>query len=203
MTNSHILGLSLFATFAFFAIVAVVKAGWDKNLQAPGMSRRALFNVALLLVIVGAIAGWGAFTTDNRMRITTLHEEVVEGSLNQKINTPAPTRTVTFKVEHPQVQHTLAIWPESDSTPDFTAKIHLRLVDQDGHKLLEDEAIFKPEWGTGRNAKIEWRPRSYSFTPQHAALHILDITPVTVDIPRIHVYITDPQKRNGARLPGY
>src|SRR5688500_1013058 len=123
MSNSHILGLSLFATFVFFAILTVVKS---RNLQASGMSGQGVRNVALLFVAVGAIAGWGAFAIDNRMRVTTLHEEVVEGSLNHRPNTDAPTRRVTFKVEHSQVEHTLSIWPESDSTPDFAAKIHLR-----------------------------------------------------------------------------
>jgi hypothetical protein len=203
MNNSHLLGLSLFGTCVFFALLFLIKNGQKPHGYATGLTRRGTLIGVLSFIGLGVVAGWGAFYIDNQMRITTLHEELVEGSLGQKLNRAAPLRRVTFKVEHPQVEHTLALWPESDGIPDFAATVHFRLEDAKQQTILEKEIRFEPELGNGRNATMEWDSQSFSFTPQRAETYTLYITPITVDIPRVHVYITDPQKRNGVRIPGY
>jgi hypothetical protein len=197
MNNSHWLGLTGFGVCAFFAVLMLVSR------KKTGLSQRGTIVGAVAFVMLGVVMGGGAFLIDNQMRITTLHEEVIPGSMGQKPDTPAPLRKVTFAIEHPQIGHTLTLWPESDATPDFTAKLHIRLVNGQGATLLEAEPEYEPQLGSGRNPRVEWDTQSYSFVPQRAETFTLYVTPITTDIPRVHVYITDPQKRNGVRLPGY
>jgi hypothetical protein len=185
MTNSHLLGFVTFGTFALMALLAWVVSVRHPDIRRKPAERRRVRFTALWLLLGGAAFGWFAFSVDNQMRVTTLHEVMVEGSAGIAPGVPAPVRTVSFTVEHPGVAHELFLSPASEKSliPERTERFGVRAAT--------------------RNRRADWDGKAFSFTPTVAGPHTIRVTVLTVDIPRIQVRIADPEKRDGKRMPGY
>lgn len=205
MTNSHLIG---FATFGFMALMALM--AWLVSSKHPAVApkpllRRRTRRTALFLLVLGAVFGYFAFSIDYRMRITTLHEVMVEGSAYVSPGTPAPLRTVPFTVEHPGVEHELFLSPDSTASQPARADVDLAysLYGPDGKALLPEKTQrFGYRSGT-RGSRPNWNGKTFSFTPAVAGPHMVQVRPLMTGIPRIHVRIVDPQKRDGERMAGY
>lgn len=205
MNNSHLLGLILFGVCALFALLTwVVSTTHPDIAQNPVQRRRTQFT-ALCFLLFGAAFGYAAFAIDNQMRITTLHETMVEGSLETTPNTPAPVRTISFTVDHPGVEHELYLSPTADllHIPKSDAELTFSLEAPDGKSLLSERTeSFRVRPAT-EDHRADWNGKTFPFTPSNAGIYTVHLTPITANIPRIQVRITDPLKRDGKRMPGY
>lgn len=205
MTNSHLLGFITFGTAALFSLLA-----WVLSNKHPGIAHNRALRLrtrrtALWVLVGGAVFGYVAFLIDNDNRITTLHEVMIEGSAGTTAGSPAPLRTITFTVEHPGVEHKLLLHPTADlfQKPDFDVDISFAMRGPQREILLpESSERFAVDEGSSRN-RTDWEGKTFSFKPSVAGVHTLWLRPLTVGVPRIHVRIEDPQKRNGERMPGY
>lgn len=142
-----------------------------------------------------AFAVWGGMV-DYGQRAVTLFETEVEvgGAL-------AP-QELPFAVEHPGVEHRLSVWPTGAGPLGAAAAVALRveLIDGEGALLLAREATLEPRSG---DSSTDWDTISVAFTPGRAGGHTLRVTPLTPGVPRVHVRVEDPLKRDGQRMPGY
>lgn len=205
MTNSHLLGFVTFGSFALFALLA-----WGVSYKHPDVARnpvtqRTTRRTAVFLFVLGMVLGYFAFAIDYRMRITTLHEEMVEGSVGMKAGTPAPIRTVTFQVEHPGVAHELFLSPNSEllQQPESDVEVAFSLHGPEGEAILpESTEKFSVSAGS-RNDRADWEGKTFAFTPKVVGAHTVRVKPRAVGIPRIQVRIEDPMKRDGERPSGY
>lgn len=205
MTNSHLLG---FVTFGGLALMASL--AWLASYKHPAIAgkpsvRRKTRRTALFLLALGAALGYGAFAMDNRMRITTLYEVMVEGSVDAIPGTPAPLRTVLFTVERPGVAHKLFLSPTSERSYPATAaaEVSFSLHDPLGEALLSKRSERFAVRPGSRSARADWEGKTFSFTPVAAGPHTVQVMPLTTGIPRIQVRIVDPLKRDGERMLGY
>jgi hypothetical protein len=178
-------------------VAAVVAVGMRKQ---GGPVKRVILPLALLAA--GFAAAWWAFTTNRAMEVTTLHEVMLQGTLDFPAGGRAPARETEFIVEHPGVEHELFFSPTA-AREDFEAAVAVRLLDPAGRVVLEDEHTFLPEQGRGRFASWRWPGRTLPFRPERAGTHRLLVTPRTEGLKGIHVRIADPEKTDGRRLPGY
>jgi hypothetical protein len=77
-------------------------------------------------------------------------------------------------------------------------------------------AVYGQVGRRGRLREVEWRVPAgvlvvgallgawtAPFTPTSAAAHRLEVTVLTVDVPAVHLLVTDPEKTDGERAPGY
>lgn len=165
---------------------------------APVQSRLVAAGFALGGLAVAVLSG-GA---DYNARVTTLYEAEVAGSPAARPGEAPPVRELSFSVEHPGVAHSLAFWPKMEglSDPDFDALVRVELLDSAGATLLQHEELF---WVRHERNGTDWGSASLSFTPTEAGRHTLRVTPVTPGIPLLHVRVSDPEKRDGERMPGY
>jgi hypothetical protein len=209
MTNSHLLGLVTFGGLALFALLAWVVADRHPDVARDPAMRRRTRITAVGLLVLGVLFGGLAFSIDNNLRVTTLHEEMVEGSAVASAAADpggaAPERVVAFTVEHPGVAHDLFLSPTADSsqTPDADAEVAFSLHGPGGDALLPERSVrfaVRPET---RNARADWDGRSYPFTPTEAGPHEVRVRTLTPGVPRVQVRIADPLKRDGKRMPGY
>lgn len=148
-----------------------------------------------------AFAIWGGLT-DYHMRAITLLEIEVEGSTTPFVTGQPPVRELSFTVEHPGVEHTLIVWPvmPGPREPDFTATVRVEVRDAEEVTLFAHEEQFAVR---SSGDSRDWGSASVRFTPAQAGRHTLLVTPTTPGIPRVHVRIEDPLKRDGVRPPGY
>ena len=206
MTNSHLLGLVTFGGLALFAALAWVVADRHPEVARDPAMRRKTRIAAVGLLVLGVLFGGLAYSVDNNMRVTTLHEEMVEGSASASTaDGSAPERVVAFSVEHPGVAHDLFLSPTADSsqTPDADAEVAFSLHGPGGEALLPERSVrfaVRPET---RNSRADWDGRSYPFTPTAAGPHEVRVRTLTPGVPRVQVRIADPLKRDGERMPGY
>jgi hypothetical protein len=205
MTNSHLLGFVTFGTFALMALLAWVVSVRHPDIRRKPAERRRVRFTALWLLLGGAAFGWFAFSVDNQMRVTTLHEVMVEGSAGIAPGVPAPVRTVSFTVEHPGVAHELFLSPASDFShpPQADVELAFSLHGPDEKSLIPERTERFGVRAATRNRRADWDGKAFSFTPTVAGPHTIRVTVLTVDIPRIQVRIADPEKRDGKRMPGY
>lgn len=155
--------------------------------------------VALGLAAGGlAFAVWGGLT-DYEQRATTLIELEVEGSTGAAGAVP---REVVFDVEHPGVEHTLHFWPvHGPAGASETALLRVELRDGEGATVLRLEEPFEPR--AQSDGPDRWGAASRAFTPEGPGRHTLVVTPLTGNVPAVHIRVEDPLKRDGQRMPGY
>lgn len=205
MTNSHLLGLVTFAAFALFALLAWAVSNKHPDVRRDLSLQRRTRQTALFLVVLGAAFGYFAFFIDYGMRVTTLREVMVEGSVQASPGTPPPARTVTFAVEHPGVEHELFLSPTAElfQPPESDVDVSFSLHGPDGEALLPERterfAVRTVSWGE----RADWDGKTFPFTPAVTGQHMLRVKPLTTGIPRIQVRIEDPANRDGERMPGY
>lgn len=152
------------------------------------------------LVAAGFAAGGLAFAVfagviDYGQRAVTLFEsEVAVGGAM------AP-QELTFTVEHPGVEHRLTVFPTGAGPFGASASVGLRveLLDSAGATVLAHDETLAPH---SSRSSTDWDTIVLGFTPR-AGAHTLRLTPLTGGIPRLHVRVEDPLKRDGRRMPGY
>lgn len=196
--RSAVLPITILLTFVLIIVVSLRHIAPGALLHDYGWRLGAAFAVIALLAVF-------AFVMDYRMRVTTLFETFVEGSVGVAPGTDVPVREVTFEVEHPGVEHRLFVSPMTGGgvSANFVATVRVQLLDREGAVLLDVEEAFEPRSADRRSLRTEWNGVTYTFTPRQAGPYTLLVMPITVDIPEIHVRIEDPAKRDGDRPPGY
>lgn len=158
------------------------------------------------LVAGGFVVGGLAFAIfgglmDYGQRAVTLVELELEGSTADQGGAPV-VRELPFTVEHPGVEHVLLFWPvEGALSAAGTAVVRVELRDAEGVTLLTREERFEPR--VQSDGPDRWGSASARFTPAQSGGHSLLVTMLTPGIPRVHVRIEDPLKRDGVRPPGY
>jgi hypothetical protein len=111
-------------------------------------------------------------------------------------------QTLPFTVESPGVEHQLTVFPTGAGPFGASGAVGLRveLLDAEGGVLLSHDETLAARSG---RSSTDWDTIALSFTPAVAGAHTLRVTPLTPGIPRVHVRIEDPLKRDGQRMPGY
>lgn len=204
MTNSHLIGFVTFGVFALFALLAWWSSDNHPSLRKDAAARSKARRTAVFLLTFGTVFGAFAFFVDDGMRATTLHEVMVEGSVGRRVGMPAPVRIIPFTVEHPGVKHELLISPVSDvfQPPTSDVDVSFALRGPEGEVLPERTERFAVRTAS-RGERANWYGKEFSFTPTIAGNYVLQVKPLMTDIPRIHVRIEDPLKRDGERMSGY
>jgi hypothetical protein len=184
------------AGFAALAVYVQVREG------------RRLRNVAwgtpTGLLAVGLLFGVGAYWLDSGIARSTLFEVDAAGSLGVAVGASAPVREYDVLVEHPGVEHELFVSPTLGDTwgdPEGVVELHVQLVDPAGRVLVEQPLLLEPE--CRETSGCGWQSWTAPFTPTTAAAHRLAVTVLTVDVPAVHLLVTDPEKTDGERAPGY
>jgi hypothetical protein len=89
----------------------------------------------------------------------------------------------------------------SGTTADNAVELRVQLVDPAGRVLVDQPLLLEPE--CRRTSGCGWQDWTAPFTPTAAAAHRLEVTVLTVDVPAVHLLVTDPEKTDGERAPGY
>jgi hypothetical protein len=154
--------------------------------------------------VLGMLAGYWIYASDQQMRRETLFEVMAQGSEGVQVGQPAPLRQLEFNVKHPGVGHTLMVSPSSYkvAAPAGDVEISFRLLDPQGRELLQDQRTYEVRAG-GRGRKGDWQAAYFPFTPEQAGPHTLELVLLTVGIPQVHVRVVDPENTDGERIPGF
>lgn len=204
MTTSHLSGFFVFGMLALAGI-----AGWVISNKHPAvtgdpkMVRKVRWQ-SVILVLLGVVLGYAAFTITHRLARTTLYEVMAEGSIGVELGTSAPVRNLVFNVEHPGVEHVLMLCPKSKlfRSPWSAVEVLFSLHGPAGEALIPKRTErFRVE-GNGPH-KSDWEAKRFDFTPAAAGSHTLQVIPITIGIPGIHIRVEDPLKRDGQRAAGY
>jgi hypothetical protein len=166
--------------------------------------RSVHWGVPAAIVVFCLLFGVGAYAIDNSTARTTLFEIDAEGSLGVPVGAQAPVRQFDLRVEHPGVEHTLFVSPTLGDTggdPEGVVELHVWLAAPDGRVLVDEALQLAPE--CRRTSGCGWEDWTARFTPATAQVHLLAVTVVSVDVPAVHVLVTDPEKTDGERAPGY
>ena len=129
---------------------------------------------------------------------TTLVETEVAGSSALVRGDKMAVGKIEFVVEHPGVKHKLQVWPkEADDAAvaqrNFgVVSFVLSVTDASGKQIHSENVVAQ----NGQMAEI-------SFTPVQGGPHTLEVATTTRSIPKIHVLLSDPKKKNGKRMKGY
>jgi hypothetical protein len=128
---------------------------------------------------------------------TTLMETEVAGSSELLPGEKTHAGKIEFVVEHPGVKHTLQVWPkEADDAAvaqrNFGIVSFLLKVTDASGKQIHFENV------TAQNGKVA----EIFFTPVQSGPHTLEVATTTRSIPKIHVLLSDPIKKNGKRMKG-
>ena len=199
MTTSVLLflvGLGCGTGFAALAVYAQLRGGGRWGDVGWGLPAG--------IVVFGALFGGLAYGIDHGIAKTTLFEVDAEGSLGVAVGAPAPVREFDLRVEHPGVEHELFVSPSPGDTredPDGPVELHVWLADPAGRVLVDESLLLHPE--CRRSSGCGWQDFTAPFTPTSAAAHRLAVTVITTDVPAVHVLVTDPEKTDGVRAPGY
>jgi hypothetical protein len=191
-----LVGFGCGAGFAALAVYGQVRGG--------ARLREVAWGIPVGILVAGALLGVGAYRLDSGIARTTLFEIDAEGSLGVPVGAPAPVRGYDVPVEHPGVQHELLVSPTlagSGGTADNAVELRVQLVDPDGRVLVDQPLLLEPE--CRRTSGCGWQDWTAPFTPTAAAAHRLEVTVLTVDVPAVHLLVTDPEKTDGKRAPGY
>jgi hypothetical protein len=183
----------------FFAGLAVYA-----QLRGGGSIRRLRWWIPLGVLVFGVLAGVGAYWIDQGVARTTLFEVDAEGSLEVEVTDPAaPVRAFDLAVEHPGVEHELLVDPITAGASEDAGnpvELYVRLDDPSGRPLIDQQLRFDVECD---RSGCGWRSWTAPFTPQTAQVHRLYVAVLTIDIPKVHVRVEDPEKTDGVRAPGY
>ena len=204
MNSTYLLTLTAFGVFALFGVLSWVLSYKHPQITGDPAMQRRVRRWAIIFPLMGVVFGYGAFTINNKNRVQTLHEVMVEGTLDMQPGAPAAARHVSFTVEHPGVEHDLMISPTSTfwHHPKSAVDVSFSLHGPGGQLLIPESTVRFAVRGRSRS-RPDWEARHYDFTPSVAGQHTVLLTPLTNGIPGIHVRIADPLKRDGERMPGY
>ena len=128
---------------------------------------------------------------------TTLVETEVAGSSDPLAGGKVRVGKIEFVVEHPGVKHKLQVWPkEADDAAvaqrNFgVVSFVLSVTDSSGKQIHYENVV-------AQNGQVA----ESSFMPSQAGPHTLEIATTTRSIPKIHVLLSDPKKKNGKRMKG-
>ena len=128
---------------------------------------------------------------------TTLVETEVAGSSALARSDKISVAKIEFVVEHPGVKHKLQVWPkEADDAAvaqrNFgVVSFVLSVTDSSGKQIHYENVV-------AQNGQVA----ESSFTPAQAGPHTLEVSTTTRSIPKIHVLLSDPKKKNGKRMKG-
>jgi hypothetical protein len=191
--TSLILTGAILLPFLIFAGLILVFGG-----ATPQRSRWLAIGLALggmAFAVYGGLA-------DSRMRAVTLIELEVPGSEGLSANATPPVREVRFTVEHADIEHTLTYWPTGAGVLGGigTVEVGIELRDPAGTPLFQRTERHTPN---SSRQSTDWSSVSIPFTPMALGEYTLLITPLTPDIPFVHIRIEDPLKRDGVRMRGY
>lgn len=204
MTNSHWLGLIAFGVFALFGVLAWVLSYKHPQITGDPAMQRKTRRWAVLFPLIGVVFGYGGFKIDHGVRVVTLHEVMVEGTLEVKPGEPAPVRRVEFHVEHPGVEHDLLISPTSTLSHPARGDVDVSFsLEGPGGESLVPQKTERFTVTGGSRRRRDWDSTTVGFTPSVGGPHAVEVTPLTTGIAGIHVRISDPLKRDGKRMPGY
>lgn len=204
MTSSHLIGFVAFGVLALFGLLAWVLSYKHPAITGDPKMLRKTRRAAIIFPLLGVVLGYVAFHMNNRMAVTTLYEVMVEGSVGMTPGAPAPVRSHLFNVEHPGVKHELLVAPVSKmfQAPTSGIEVSFSLAGPTGEALIPERTeAFAVERRSRR--KTEWEGKTFDFTPVAAGSHTLEVVPLTIGIPGIHVRVEDPLKRDGQRAAGY
>ena len=128
---------------------------------------------------------------------TTLVETEVAGSSDPLAGGKVRVGKIEFVVEHPGVKHKLQVWPkEADDAAvaqrNFGVVSFVLSVTDASAKQIHYENVV------ARDGQVA----ESSFTPVQAGPHTLEVATTTRSIPKIHVLLSDPKKKNGKRMKG-
>lgn len=139
--------------------------------------------ILLPLLIFGGVNELG-------MQLPTLLEKDLKGSTELKQGNNILWNKELLSIEHPQVKHTISVWPRGEGIDDDykDVAIYIKVLDPAKNQVLDAHAISK-------KAEIV----KFELVPEQAGEHLLMITAGTPDVPGLHVWITEPQKKNGRR----
>jgi hypothetical protein len=166
--------------------------------------RSVRWGVPAAIVVFCLLFGVGAYAIDNSTARTTLFEIDAEGSLGVPVGAQAPVRQFDLRVEHPGVEHTLFVSPTLGDTggdAEGVVELHVWLAAPDGRVLVDEALQLAPE--CRETSGCGWEDWTTRFTPATAQVHLLAVTVVSVEVPAVHVLVTDPEKTDGERAPGY
>ena len=128
---------------------------------------------------------------------TTLVETEVAGSSDPLPGGTVRVGKIEFVVEHPGVQHKLQIWPKEADDAAVAQKnfgvvsFIVSVADPSGKQIHYENVV-------AQNGQVA----ESSFTPAQAGPHTLEVATTTRSIPKIHVLLSDPKKKNGKRMKG-
>jgi hypothetical protein len=199
VSTSVLLFLVCLACGVGFAVLAVYG-----QVRGGARLRSVRWGVPTGIVVFCALFGVGAYAIDHGVARTTLFEVDAEGSLGVAVGAPAPVREFEVRVEHPGVEHTLFVSPTLGDTggdPEGVVELHVWLADPQGRVLVDQSLQLAPE--CRETSGCGWEDWSAGFTPATVDVHLLAITVVSTDVPAVHVLVTDHEKTDGERAPGY
>jgi hypothetical protein len=169
-----------------------------------GRLRNVAWGTPVGILVVGALFGLGAYWLDSGIARTTLFEVDAAGSLGVQVGAPAPVLAYDVLVEHPGVEHELFVSPtlgDTGADPEGAVELRVQLYDPVGRVLVDQPLLLEPE--CRESSGCGWESWTAPFTPTSAAAHRLEVTVLTVDVPAVHLLVTDPEKTDGERAPGY
>jgi hypothetical protein len=129
---------------------------------------------------------------------TTLVETEVAGSSTLSPGEKSSAGKVEFVIEHPGVKHRLQVWPKEGDDAAVAQKnfgivsFILKVTDASGKQIHFENVVAK-------NGQVA---ESF-FTPAQVGPHTLEVATTTRSIPKIHVLLSDPEKKNGKRMKGF
>jgi hypothetical protein len=190
-------------TFALFMAALVAATGWFIDWGAGkygGWSPRKRLLARVITVIATIVVGIFVYRTDARLRGTTLFE--VAGPWAE-----SGAHLWTVEVEHPGVEHTLMVYPFTEGFESAARPVTLRthFAAKGRPPIIDETIVHETTRRSGRNASgYTWGDRTWTFTPETAGPHELVVVPTDGVVPvNLHLRITDPEKRDGKRAPGY
>jgi hypothetical protein len=147
---------------------------------------------------VGGAIGTALMLWASSLGGTTLVETEVAGSSGLLPGEKIHVGKIEFVVEHPDVKHKLQVWPkEADDAVvaqrNFGVVSFVVKVTDPSGKQIHFENV------TAQNGKMA---ESF-FTPTENGPHTLEVATLTRSIPKIHVLLSDPKKKDGKRIKGY
>ena len=88
-----------FTAIVFLIFLIAAWAIWHyghKYGSQAGWTRKGINRLTAGIVLLAILFATYTFIVDYNMRVTTLYEEVLEGSIGLQEGAPAPVRTITF-----------------------------------------------------------------------------------------------------------
>lgn len=136
------------------------------------------------------------FTIGSNMAGHTLYEVMVEGNAGAKPGANVQ-RAQTFAVEHSGVKHWISLAACDKDRKTQEATLYIKLLGPE-QQVLFDKLVQCTKSKESRTAGADEH-----FVPENIGNYTLIVAPVSPNVDKIHIYISDPQKKDGKRLEGY